>query len=1039
MRHLFAALALATLACLGSADAQQRARVLDNFESLTPYETVLSDGVSATITPTPGYEGQGARFAYSFRGGAGYASMRRALPLTFPENYEISFLIRGEGPANNLEFKLADQSGENVWWRVQRNFTPTSDWQRVTIRKRHIEFAWGPTEDRALRQSAFLEFVVSAGSGGQGAIEVDQLTIRELPPVPTTLPEIQGRASSGDNIAAALDGDLNTVWQSDAAGAQAVSFDLGLAREFGGIVLRWAPGEHAVRYAVDLSLDGQEWRTVHETTQGDGGADPIMLTESEARFVRLRLQEGDAARYGLAEFQLRDLAFGATPTAFFQAIAREAQRGSYPRGFVGEQTYWTLVGVDGGGPRSALLGEEGAVELGRGGISVEPFVIANGRLHSWADVTLTASLRNDYLPIPSVEWRTPTWRMTTTSTADGNAATPHLAQRYELENLSDQPQELTLILAVRPFQVNPPQQFLNTPGGFSPIHNVEWNGSTLRVNDWDTIHPSVTPDSVQAVPFDDGAWIAAPSGATSASSEQGFAAAALRYTLRLAPHQRAAFGFAAPLRPRGEIQIPARVTQAWLEREQDAVARAWRRQLDRVRFTVPEQGARHVNTMRSSIAYMLMSRDREALQPGTRSYSRSWIRDGAMMSEGLLRVGLDHPVREYLAWYRPYQFENGKVPCCVDSRGADPVPENDSHGELIHLAAIAYRYTGDRGVLNESWPHIERAIEYMEELRTSERTAENQTPERRMLYGLMPPSISHEGYSARPAYSYWDDFWALRGYIDAVDLAEARGDTASAVRIAAQRDEFRTDLFNSIRASAAHFNVNYIPGAADLGDFDATSTTIGLAPGGQQTALPQDLLNTTFERYWQNFVTRRDSTTWNDYTPYELRVVGTFARLGWRDRANEALAFFFDDQRPPAWNHWAEVVGREERTPRFIGDMPHGWVASDYLRSALDMFAYEREPGHAIVIGAGLPASWFEGQGVAISGLHTPFGEMAYTIRRAGDGYRIRISGNARPPAGYVVQLPWPIQSPRLCIGSRPVEGEVVIQRPGPTITVRPC
>ncbi len=1039
MRRLFAFLAIATLVCLGGADAQQRPRVLDTFESLAPYDTVLSDGVSATITPAPGYEGQGARFAYNFHGGAGYASMRRALSLTFPENYEISFYVRGEGPANNLEFKLADQSGENVWWRVQRNFTPSSEWQRIVIRKRHVEFAWGPTEDRTLRRSAFLEFVVSAGSGGEGALEIDQLAIRELSPVPATFPAIRGRATSGANVAAALDGDLSTAWQSDAAGSQAIIFDLGLVREFGGLVLRWSPREHAVRYAVDLSLDGQDWRTVHETTQGDGGADPIMLTESEARFVRLRMQEGDALRYGLAEFQLRDLAFGATPTAFFQAIAREAPRGAYPRGFVGEQTYWTLVGVDGGGPRSALLGEEGAVELGRGGVSVEPFVVANGRLYSWADVTLTASLRDNYLPIPSVEWRTSQWRMTTTSAANGNVAVPHLAQTYVLENLTDQPQVLTFILAVRPFQVNPPQQFLNTPGGFSPIRDIQWTGSTLRVNDWDTIHPSVAPDAVQAVPFDDGAWIVTPNNATFATSEHGFAAAALRYTVRLAARQRAAFGFAGPLAERGEIEMPAQITQAWLEREHDAVARTWQRQLDRVRFTVPAEGARHVNTIRSSIAYMLMSRDVAALQPGTRSYARSWIRDGAMMSEGLLRVGLDQPVRDYFDWYRPYQFESGKVPCCVDFRGADPVPENDSHGELIHLAAIAYRYTGDRAILDAGWPHVERAVRYMEELRASERTAENQTPERRMLYGLMPPSISHEGYSARPAYSYWDDFWALRGYIDAVDLAEARGETASAARIGAQRDEFRTDLFSSIRASAAHFNVNYIPGAADLGDFDATSTTIGLAPGGQQTALPQDLLNATFERYWQNFLTRRDSATWNDYTPYELRVVGTFARLGWRDRANEALAFFFEDQRPAAWNHWAEVVGREERMPRFIGDMPHGWVASDYLRSALDMFAYEREPDHAIVIGAGLPVSWFEGQGVAISGLHTPFGEIGYTIRRAGDGYRVRISGAARPPAGYVVQLPWPTQSPRLCIGSRPVEGEVVITRPGQTITVRPC
>ena len=39
-------------------------------------------------------------------------------------------------------------------------------------------------------------------------------------------------------------------------------------------------------------------------------------------------------------------------------------------------------------------------------------------------------------------------------------------------NHTDQPLPLTLVLAVRPFQVNPPAQFLNTPGGASPIRDA---------------------------------------------------------------------------------------------------------------------------------------------------------------------------------------------------------------------------------------------------------------------------------------------------------------------------------------------------------------------------------------------------------------------------------------------------------------------------------------------------------------------------------------------------------------------------------------
>ena len=40
-----------------------------------------------------------------------------------------------------------------------------------------------------------------------------------------------------------------------------------------------------------------------------------------------------------------------------------------------------------------------------------------------------------------------------------------------------------------------------------------------------------------------------------------------------------------------------------------------------------------------------------------------------------------------MEWYAQYQYDNGKVPCCVDEHGATPVPENDSHGELIYLTS----------------------------------------------------------------------------------------------------------------------------------------------------------------------------------------------------------------------------------------------------------------------------------------------------------------------------------------------------------------
>ncbi|MEO6582040.1 MAG: hypothetical protein ABIN68_04435, partial [Sphingomicrobium sp.] len=210
-----------------------------------------------------------------------------------------------------------------------------------------------------------------------------------------------------------------------------------------------------------------------------------------------------------------------------------------------------------------------------------------------------------------------------------------------------------------------------------------------------------------------------------------------------------------------------------------------------------------------------------------------------------------------------------------------------------------------------------------------------------------------------------------------------------------------------ILAARDHWQIAFIPGATSLGDFDATSTTIALDPGNEQARLDPKMMSATFERYWREFQTRAaGSRPWKDYTPYETRTIGSFVRLGWRDRIDPLLAFFMADRRPAAWNQWAEVVGRNPREIRFIGDMPHAWVASDFVRGVLDMFAWERRDDRSLVLGGGLSAAWLGGDGSSIAGLATPYGPLDLAMR--GDARRlvVTVGGRARPPGGFV--LAWP-------------------------------
>jgi hypothetical protein len=91
--------------------------------------------------------------------------------------------------------------------------------------------------------------------------------------------------------------------------------------------------------------------------------------------------------------------------------------------------------------------------------------------------------------------------------------------------------------------------------------------------------------------------------------------------------------------------------------------------------------------------------------------------------------------------------------------------------------------------------------------------------------------------------------------------------------------------------------------------------------------------------------------------------------------------------------------------------MPHGWVAADFIRSALDLFAYERHVDNALVLGAGLPWQWLEGEGVTVKNLRTPYGHLSYSLQRQGRRLRLMVAAGLQPPPGGVVFI-WPDELP---------------------------
>ncbi len=273
MRIFLAAMLLSTATLAGNGlAAETGSRVLAKFDDIGAWQLITSPQVSGSLRPVTGNGGRALCLDYDFHEVSGYAGIRRRLDVTWPDNYQVSFGLRGDSPANDLQFKLIDASGDNVWWVNRSGYSFPKDWTRVSYRKRHIEKAWGPGQDRVLRRSAAVEFTIYSKVGGKGTVCFDQLTLQPLPKEDTSALTTTVIADTATALQQRIaDGKPDTVWISGGVKQQTVSLDLGKVREFGGAVIQWVPGLEASRYVVQASVDGRDWHRLREVTAGGGG------------------------------------------------------------------------------------------------------------------------------------------------------------------------------------------------------------------------------------------------------------------------------------------------------------------------------------------------------------------------------------------------------------------------------------------------------------------------------------------------------------------------------------------------------------------------------------------------------------------------------------------------------------------------------------------------------------------------------------------------------------------------------------------------
>ena len=164
-----------------------------------------------------------------------------------------------------------------------------------------------------------------------------------------------------------------------------------------------------------------------------------------------------------------------------------------------------------------------------------------------------------------------------------------------------------------------------------------------------------------------------------------------------------------------------------------------------------------------------------------------------------------------------------------------------------------YRFSGDKSFLAEMWPAVLKSVAFMEALRSQRLTPDYQTVEKSGYYGLLPESMSHEGYMAHPVHAYWDDFWALRGIKDAAAMAEILGHQDEAQRLYAFRESFCKTLYASVNKTIQDHNLDFVPGSVEFADFDPAATSVAISLLDELHHFPQKATGQTFDKYLVGF------------------------------------------------------------------------------------------------------------------------------------------------------------------------------------------
>ncbi len=163
---------------------------------LKEWQPTTSGNARLELSAVPAGETPALRMDFDFKEGGGFVVAKRRLQRSMPEDYAVLFRLRGRSPPIDLEIKLVDPTGRNVWRHVAKDLSAAARWTRRRVESRDIDFGWGPQGGGGIAELGSIEFAIVSSVAGAGTLWIGDVRIENAgpsqPPEVTASSELPG-------------------------------------------------------------------------------------------------------------------------------------------------------------------------------------------------------------------------------------------------------------------------------------------------------------------------------------------------------------------------------------------------------------------------------------------------------------------------------------------------------------------------------------------------------------------------------------------------------------------------------------------------------------------------------------------------------------------------------------------------------------------------------------------------------------------------------------------------------------------------------